>query len=249
MTKEELFETLRDKFKLLLKEHDCDTEMISIKSRGMTPEEAIGKTERLDYPILSGKEIMVTADYKGCAGQAFTSAPTDYTGNIDNIVNADIAGDEHARALFIACMNAVMRYLGLADRTVHCRNEGPEKCAEDFINWLEDEFDNPHILQVGYQPALLNRLSAHYDMRILDLDTVNIGKTVNGVTVEDGGAEHDEALKWADLILCTGSTLANGSIVEYLEYSNSGKDVRFYGTTLAGAAQLLGLKRVCFRAE
>ena len=58
--------------------------------------------------------------------------------------------------------------------------------------------------------------------------------------------KHDEVVAWADLILCTGSTLANGSIVEYL---NLNKDVRFYGTTLAGAARLLDLKRVCFRAE
>lgn len=249
MTSKELFETLRDRFKKLLKEHDCDTKNISIKSRGMTPDEAIGKTDRLDYPILSGKEIMVTAEYRGCSGQAFTSAPADYIGNIDNIVNADIAGDEHARALFIACMNAVMRYLGLADNTVHCKNDGPENCAKDFIDWLKEEFDNPHILQVGYQPALFNQLSMHYDMRIFDLDSTNIGKSLNGVTVEDGRQNHDEAIAWADLILCTGSTLANGSIVEYLDYLDAGKDVRFYGTTLAGAAKLLGLKRVCFRSE
>lgn len=86
-------------------------------------------------------------------------------------------------------------------------------------------------------------------MRILDLDPENIGKTLNGVTVEDGGKEHDEAIAWADLILCTGSTIANGSIVEYLNYMESGKDVRFYGTTLAGVAYLLGLKRVCFKSE
>ena len=104
MTKEELFETLREKFKELLKEYKCDTKNISIKSRGMTPKEAIGETKRADYPILTGKEIMVMAEYRGCIGQAFTLAPADYTGNIDNIINADIASNEHARALFIACI-------------------------------------------------------------------------------------------------------------------------------------------------
>lgn len=249
MTKEELFETLREKFKELLKEYKCDTKNISIKSRGMTPKEAIGETKRADYPILTGKEIMVMAEYRGCIGQAFTSAPADYTGNIDNIINADIASNEHARALFIACINAVMRYLGLIDHTVHCKNNGPEECAKDFIDWLKENFDNPNILQIGYQPALFNQLSLNYNMRILDLDPENIGKTLNGVTVEDGGKEHDEVIAWADLILCTGSTIANGSIVEYLNYMESGKDVRFYGTTLAGAAYLLGLKRVCFKSE
>lgn len=249
MTKEELFKTLKNKFESLLKENNCDTETISIKSRGMTPKEAIGKTDRHDYPIQCGKEVMVMAEYKGAIGQAFTSAPTDYIGNIDNILNADIANDEYALALFIASLNAVMRYLGLVDRTVHCKDEGPKDCAKDFIVWVKENFNNPHILQVGYQPALFDQLSTHYDMRILDLDESNIGKTVNGVTIEDGRKEHSDAIDWADLILCTGSTLANGSIVEYLNYLDAGKDVRFYGTTLAGAAQLLGLKRACFRSK
>lgn len=249
MTKKELFETLRDKFKKILSENSCDTQMISIKSRGMTPEEAIGNTKRFDYPILTGKEIMVMAEYKGSIGQAFTSAPVDYAGNIDDIVNADIENDEYALALFIACMNAVMRHLKLVDCTIHCKDEGPEDCAEDFILWLKEDFDNPKILQIGYQPALLTQLSKYYDVRILDLDPTNIGKNVNGVIVEDGNLEHKDAVDQADLILCTGSTLANGSIVEYLDYLEEGKDVRFYGTTIAGAAKILGLKRVCFKSE
>ncbi|WMJ87964.1 hypothetical protein [Anaerocolumna sp. MB42-C2] len=50
-------------------------------------------------------------------------------------------------------------------------------------------------------------------------------------------------VKWADLVLCTGSTICNGSIVNFL---NLDKEVLFFGTTLAGAAQMLSLKRVCF---
>ena len=48
---------------------------------------------------------------------------------------------------------------------------------------------------------------------------------------------------YAELILCTGSTLCNGSIIDYLDLD---KDVLFFGTTASGAAPLLGLKRVCF---
>ena len=48
---------------------------------------------------------------------------------------------------------------------------------------------------------------------------------------------------YAELILCTGSTLCNGSIVDYL---NLDTEVLFFGTSASGAAALLGFKRVCF---
>ena len=60
-----------------------------------------------------------------------------------------------------------------------------------------------------------------------------------GIRVEDGTAMKEEILdSYAELILCTGSTLCNGSIIDYLDL--------FFGTTASGAAPLLGLKRVCF---
>lgn len=246
MTVEILFETLRKEFKKILAEHGCDVGSISIHAQGMTPEEAIGNTSRKDYPILNGKEIMLKAEYKGCIGQAFTSTPADYEGSLQDIIEADIVSDEYARALFIAALNAVMKYLGLTDKTIHCRNDEPELCAGDCMKWLSDNYDKPKILQVGYQPALFARLAEKYEMRLLDLNPVNIGKEQHGVTVENGKTAMDDAIEWADLILCTGSTLVNGSIVDYMELN---KDVRFYGTTLAGAAALLNLNRICFRAE
>ncbi len=65
-----------------------------------------------------------------------------------------------------------------------------------------------------------------------------------GIRVEDGTAMKEEIRdSYAELILCTGSTLCNGSIIDYLDLD---KDVLFFGTTASGAAPLLGLKRVCF---
>lgn len=211
----------------------------------LSPEEAIGITDRKDYPILDGKEVMLQADYKGAIGQAFTSAPAAFQGSLDEILRADPVHDDHARALFIAALNAVMRYLGLADGTIHCKDDGPERCAEQFIPFLKEKFDGCRILQVGFQPALFAQVAKHFEMRLLDLNPKNIGKTVHGVEIEDG-AESDEAKNWADVILCTGSTLANGSIVEYMDLDCP---VFFYGTTLAGAAPLLGLNRACFCSE
>ena len=64
------------------------------------------------------------------------------------------------------------------------------------------------------------------------------------IAIINGSAMKEEIRdSYAELILCTGSTLCNGSIIDYLDLD---KDVLFFGTTASGAAPLLGLKRVCF---
>jgi len=77
-------------------------------------------------------------------------------------------------------------------------------------------------------------------MRVLDLDPDNIGQTRHGAYIE-GGEAADEVLEWADMLLVTGTTLANGSIDMFL----TNKPVIFYGTTIAGAASIMGWDRFC----
>ena len=85
-----------------------------------------------------------------------------------------------------------------------------------------------------------------YRVRVMDLNPQNVGQTRCGVMVEDGRTAMKEAVSEADLILCTGSTLSNGTIVDYLDLN---KDVLFFGITAAGAAALLGLNRICFASR
>ena len=62
--------------------------------------------------------------------------------------------------------------------------------------------------------------------------------------VEDGIKDYDEVvMDYADLVLCTGSTACNGSIVNFIDI---GKEVVFYGTTFSGGAVLMDQKRSCF---
>lgn len=81
---------------------------------------------------------------------------------------------------------------------------------------------------------------------MLDLNPDNIGKEKDGCPVLSGEKCREETVAWADLVLCTGSTLCNGTIVDYLDLD---KEVVFFGTTLSGAAPILGLKRACFADE
>lgn len=246
MTKEQLYQQLKERFCEVLKTYGIENEVLSVSCRALTPEEAIGRTKRKDFPVLTGKDVMIQAEYKGTKGQAFTDAPAAYTGMLEDILEMDIQNNPHDRGIFIAAMNAVMASLGLCEGTVHCRTEGPEQCAVDMQQYLEVNYpDIKRIALVGYQPALLEMLSkSKYEVRVLDLNPDNIGQVRSGICVEDGTLAKEEVRdSYAELILCTGSTLCNGSIIDYMEIS---PEVVFFGTSAAGAAQLLGLKRMCF---
>ena len=217
---------------------------VTIRARALTPEEAIGKTERKDYPILTGKDVMIEAEYKGSFGQAFTDAPASYFGPLRDILALPFDTDAHARGLLIATINAVLGHMGLCNRMVHCRNDGPKRCGKDVADYIAGQYGDPRLLLVGYQPSMLENLSARLShMRVLDLNPDNIGETRYGIVVEDGIMERQAAMDWAELILCTGSTVCNGTLGDYLD---TGKPTLFYGTTLAGVAALLQLPRLCF---
>lgn len=244
MTIEHLFQVLKDGLNQVIQQNNLAQSQIYITSKALSPEEAIGITKRKDFPILLGKEIMIQATFQDGEGQAFTDSPAIFCGSLEEILAMDIVNDTHARGLFIAALNAVMSHVGLAENTIHCKNGEPELCAQKFVSHIRINYGNPKIALIGFQPALLEHLSKEFDLRVLDLNPDTVGKPKYGIVVEDGIKDFEKVvLDWADLVLCTGSTICNGSIVNFL---NLEKEVLFFGTTLAGAAQMLGLKRACF---
>jgi uncharacterized protein (DUF4213/DUF364 family) len=98
----------------------------------------------------------------------------------------------------------------------------------------------PRVALVGYQPAMLEKLQKHFEIRVLDLDTENINQIKYGVLVE-GPEKMHEVLEWCEIILATGSTVVNATITDYCDL----KPALFYGTTGAAAAKLMGLERWC----
>lgn len=243
MTKQELFTILKDKFREIVEENGFLEKEVKIECRALSPEEAIGNTKRKDFPILDGKEVLIQADVEGGIGQAFTDSAALYRGTIQEVLDMDIESNDYDRGIFIATLNAVMRKLELCDRSIHCKDDGPEDCACQMAEKLYETYGPVKITQIGYQPAILERISEKFQVRILDLNPANIGHVRYGVMVEDGAKDYEDAMDWADLILCTGSTLGNGTIVNFMDLD---KDVLFYGTTAAGAAEILGLKRICY---
>lgn len=243
-----IYSKLKDSFEKLIVENNLIDEDIIINVKSLTPEESIGTdTKRQDFPILTGKESMIEADFKGAKGQAFTTARVSFSGQLAELLNLDIGEDPYDTGLFISALNAVMRYLGLITGTIHCQNQEPEICAEKLLNFVKDNFCDKKIALVGYQPAMLEALSkGGCNIRNLDLNPKNIGENRYGIVVEDGEKNYEEVINnWADVVLCTGSTIINGSIVNY---SDLNIPVLFYGNTIAGPAKCLGLNRLCYCA-
>ncbi len=243
--KEELFSFLRTRFLEIIEQEDLDSEMIEIRAKTLSLHEAIGDTKRQDFPIITGKEVVIEADFRGTKGQAFTDAPSNYRGTLKEIKSLDFERDPQALGLFIATLNAVMSHLGLVDATIHCRNDGPELCAVDIAKRIDELHKPKRVLLVGYQPAMFQRLSERFELRVFDLNEMNIGTVHYGVTVENGAtAATYEALNvWPDVVLVTGSTICNGTLIHFLDLK---KPTYFFGMTIAGATPLLGINRLCF---
>ena len=241
----EIYSKIRAEFEKLIAENGIDTDGIEITCGSLTPQEAIGITDRTDAPINTGQEVMMQAVYKGAAGQAYTDAPDAFSGTLSDILAMDVIGDPRARGLFISALNAVMRQLGKTDHTVHCRNMEPRECSQEYVEWLKENYAPCRLVLIGYQPWLFRRLAEDgtFDLRVLDLDPDNVGEERFGVVVEHGLDDYEDAvLSWADLVLCTSSVFCNATMDLYIDI---GREVLFYGITGAGAVSLLGLKRHC----
>jgi uncharacterized protein (DUF4213/DUF364 family) len=114
-------------------------------------------------------------------------------------------------------------------------------------NWcitLKARYGRARIAQIGFQPRIVESLAAQFPLRVLDLDTDNIGARKFHVAIE-GPEATEMAIRWADLLFVTGTTIVNGTIGAFLE----GKPVLFYGITIAGAAHLMGWERFCPQSE
>lgn len=234
-------EKLQKCFKELIDENRLHEQNIAITCSVLTAQEAIGDPERKDFPIQKGKEKMMQACF-GCSfGQAFTDMPNGFNGKLKEITMMPLQTN-YARAVFVSGLNAVLRELKMTDHTVHCKDGGPGKCSLELGEMIEKEYGAPKIALFGLQPALAEVLWKKYDLRIFDLDQDNIGQEKFGTVIESGVCDMEEVEAWADLFLVTGSTLCNGSIVHFLKIK---KPVIYFGTTIAGTASLLGLKRFC----
>jgi len=215
-----------------------------VVSMPLSARQAIGDPGRDDFPILRGREMLVQAVFRGYSGQAFSADSGHFEGTLGDVLAMPL-NSIFERAVFIAAMNAVLRSLGLVKGTVHCRDCGPKMCALSTKAWVADQ-NASKIGIVGLQPAILESVvSVIGPENVMVSDLAEAGKERCGVMVLDG-LDSSLIFEKCPLVLITGSTLVNGTIDGLMDLAKKhGNRVVFFGTTIAGAAYLLGLERWC----
>lgn len=237
----DFYKDIKERFFNLIKEKNLMSSKVEVVSaRTLTPQEVIGRPERDDFPLLKGKELMIQADFNGSLGQAFTDMPGNYSGSLQEILAMPL-DNNFEKAVFIATLNAVLRYLNYISKTVHCKDKEPAECAAHLVDYIKERFDNPRIAFIGMQPAMIEALAAYFKIRVTDLDKDNIGKRKGGVLIESV-SKTKEILSWADIVLATGTTAVNNTLPSLLIE----KPIIFYGVTIAGVAYLKGYEQYCF---
>lgn len=237
----DFYKDIKERFFNLIKEKNLMSSKVEVVSaRTLTPQEVIGRPERDDFPLLKGKELMIQANFNGSLGQAFTDMPGNYSGSLQEILAMPL-DNNFEKAVFIATLNAVLRYLNYISKTVHCKDKEPAECAAHLVDYIKERFDNPRIAFIGMQPAMIEALAAYFKIRVTDLDKDNIGKRKGGVLIESV-SKTKEILSWADIVLATGTTAVNNTLPSLLIE----KPIIFYGVTIAGVAYLKGYEQYCF---
>ncbi len=243
---EQVYEKIRNEIFEILKKYKVNDKKVIIKSKVLSPEEAIGNPLHNDYPLIKGKERLLEATINNAKGVAFTDMYGNYEGTLYNILNLPLQNNFY-RAIFIATINALFNYLGLIEKTRHCKDETPILCAKELTKFLRKNYgEKIKIFQVGHQPRFTEILSKNFLLKIVDMDKDNIGKIINNVEINDISMT-DNFIEWADIIFVTGSTFVNNSAKKFLNITN--KPVIFYGVTCAAVSYILNLTRYCPYAE
>jgi hypothetical protein len=233
------YDILKKEFIRLINENGLQEEKVIVRANPLSPEQAIGNPEDRDYPLVAGVERLMQAEFKGALGQAYTDMYGDFSGTLSEIVNMELKNN-FRRAVFISSLNAVMRHLGLIAKSVHCRDNQPRECSQELVSLIEKNYGHPKIAMVGFQPRMVEALAQKFELRVTDMDKDNIGKEKFGVKIDDP-SRAQENLKWCDIALVTGTTIVNDTIDQF----RISKPVIFYGITISGAAELLGLNHFC----
>ncbi len=243
-----ILEQARERFKQMVIQSSLPDAELRVLVKTLTPEKAIGAPGRQDFPIVLGKERVIEAEFAGAKAHAFTDSPKEFIGRLADVVNLPLDSNGH-RAIFVGVLNAVLRYLGTIERTLHCRDEEPEQCAIEIAAFLKCKYHNAAVGLIGLNPAIAESLSKAFgagNVKITDLNPDNVGKSKYGIEIWNGRTRTEDLVKASDVILLTGTTLVNGTFdALMLEIRRQGKEYLIYGVTSAGVSALMGLNCIC----
>jgi molybdate transport system ATP-binding protein len=243
----------RDKMKEKLGERNDIRENEKILAEPLGVEDAIGDPSPYkDFPLLVGEEKLMEVRFRKGRGQAFTSCPARWQGTLQEVLHLPLE-EERNRGLLIATLNAMAADFGLAEKTVHCKDESPDLCARTMAEHLAETFGMDQVVGiVGYHPAIIKRVSETFGperVRVTDLNPKNVGYQRFGVEIWHGERDLVRLAQDSTIALVTGSALSNGSFDTVWDTLKEHHVKAFcFGTTIAGIAALLEYPRLCFEA-
>lgn len=246
--KNSLIEKSRILFNEIISGYGLFEAHVSVLVKTLTPEEAIGDPGRRDFPIVAGRERVVEAEVLGARAHVFTDSPKEFIGNLKEVLCFSLTSNRE-RSIYVATLNATLRYLNFIENTIHCRDEDPERCGLEIAHQILKRWGKVTVGLIGLNPAIaenLIKIFGYQNIRITDLNKQNIDSFKYGVKIWDGNNMTEELIKQSDVLLITGTTFINGtfdSIMDLLKVYN--KEYLIYGVTGAGICKLLGLNRIC----
>lgn len=202
------------------------------------PEQTL-RPEKDPASTVARPEYCVTAELCGTKGEAYTETPEAFQGTLEEAL-AIAPSDKGISAVTVASLNAAMSVLSLAPCTFPADPEYPFAYADALCRYVTERYGRSNLVLVGYDGYIVKRfMEEELDFWTLDRDPDHVAQDrFDHVVVNGAKRNRESAFVWGKLLIVTGSTLCNGTIIPYL---NSGKELLFYGITCAGAARLLSL--------
>lgn len=194
-----------------------------------------------DYPLIRGPEILLTCNVLDCTGQAFTVVPRNYRGKLADIFRLNLS-DPVNLGIFYATCNALLKKLGVVDRSSHCINDEPKLCGKLLTrNLFMDYGSNITILHIGYHPGHIHELYQVFKDHLLitDLRHDIVWRYKSNRLIYDG-IGNDVYIGIADIVLVTGSSIVNNTFWDIISRAILlRKKIMVYGITGYGISKLI----------
>ncbi len=194
-----------------------------------------------EYALLRGKEILLTCRYRDSIGQVFTVAPRSFTGTLKEVLELEPYSIVN-NSIMYSTLNAVLRHLGLIQKTMHCRGDKPRRCGELLVKQLIRDYGlTARILHVGYQPGHVEALVEAFKDNVIvtDLSEDIIWTKRYGRLIVDGELNKYFVDK-VDVVLMTASAIVNNTAWEIIRQAQlSNTKIIVYGISASSAIYIL----------
>ncbi|GEM_PF-240691 len=174
---------------------------------------------------LSKEGYVLEVSFRGTKGRAFTRIKLkDGEVKLREIFGSNLSSYKD-RVQFLALLNAIYRYLGKVNGTIHCSPSEWLSCGDEFVSFVSKLWGRPKVCLVGYNEVFLERFKKAFKVRLIDLEE-----------------DESEVLEWAEVFVLTGEAFLNGMISKFL---TAGKPMVIYGPMGAVCSFMFNIERFC----